>query len=277
MVRIVTDSTADIPEDLAQEYDIAVVPAIINFGMETFREGVDITRSQFYSKLVSSPHFPTTSQPSAGEFAEAYAHASRDGHEVLAIHLGAAFSGLFNTARLAAEMNPRTPVTLFDTGLLSMGTGILVLEAAQAAKRGDSLDEILEMLKALRPRTHVIAALDTVEFLRRGGRLTHFNAALAKILSIRPVIHVHEGQLNQMARTRHREASLQRLVEIVGTFAPFGQLVALHAAAPEEAALIAERTSHLNSGHKPAIIEAGAVIGAHIGPGALGFAWITKQ
>lgn len=277
MIRIVTDSTADIPAELAEEHGIIVVPAIVNFGMETFREGSDITRAQFYSKLVSSPHFPTTSQPSAGEFAEAYVQASREGHKVLSIHLGAAFSGLFGAAQLAADMNPHIPVTLFDTGLLSMGTGLLVLQAAEAAQRGASLEEILEMLKSMRKRTHVVAALDTVEFLRRGGRITSLNAALARILSIRPVIHVHGGQLHQLARTRHRQRSLRRVVDIAKTFAPFSRIVVLHTAALQEAASVAERISHLNSGVKPAIIEAGSVIGTHTGPGAVGFACATSQ
>lgn len=276
MIRIVTDSTADIPEELAQEHDIVVVPAIVTFGTETFREGVDITRAQFYSKLVSSPHFPTTSQPSAGEFAEAYARAGREGHDVLGIHLGSTFSGLFGTARLATEMNPDIRVTLFDTGLLSMGTGLLVLEAARAARRGASLGAILEMLHSMRRRTHVIAALDTVEFLRRGGRLTSLNAALARILGIRPVVHVHEGMLEQLARTRHRASSLQRLVEIADAFAPMAHLVVLHTAAVDEASAVAEKLSHLNSGVKPAIIEAGSVIGTHTGPGAVGLACVTE-
>ncbi len=277
MIRIVTDSTADIPRELAQAHGIAVVPAIVNFGMETFREGVDITRGQFYSRLMSTPDIPTTSQPSAGEFAEAYAYASRDGYEVLAIHLGSAFSGLFNTARLAAEMSPHIPVTLFDTGLLSMGSGLLVLEAAEAAEQGASLEQILETLSSMRRRTHVIATLDTVEYLRRGGRLTSLNAALARILSIRPVIHVYDGELQQLARTRHREASLRRVADIAAAFAPFDRFVVLHTAALEEASSFAERISYLNSGVKPAIIEAGSVIGTHTGPGAVGFACVTKQ
>ena len=277
MVKIVTDSTADIPSELAKQNGILVVPAILSFGLESFREGVDISTSEFFARLAASETLPTTSQPSVGEFMEAYASASGSGEEVLAIHLASAFSGLFGTAKLAAEMSPQVPITIFDSGLLSMGMGLMVLEAARAAQQGLAMNDLLRLLNSMKPRTRVIAVLDTLEYLRRGGRLTRVSATLGKILSIRPVIQVYDNQLTQLVRTRHRQNSLDRLLQIAETHVPFDRLVVLHAAAPDAASSVADRLSHLNSGSIPAIIEAGSVIGTHAGPGAVGFACITKE
>lgn len=277
MVRIVTDSTSDIPRELAHEHGIRIVPAIVNFGLESFREGVDISTGEFFARLVASPTLPTTSQPSVGEFMRAYAEAAESGEPVLAIHLGSTFSGLFSTAHLASESMPERTVTLYDSGSLSMGLGLMVLEAARAARKGARLEQLIHLLDSLKPRTRVIAVLDTLEYLRRGGRLTRISAALGRILSIRPVIQVFDNRLEQLARTRHRDNSLRRLLEIAQLHAPFDHLVVLHAAAAEVADWVATRLAHLNFGVKPAIIEAGSVIGTHAGPGAVGFACIAKR
>jgi len=277
LVRIVTDSTSDIPRELAREHGIHIIPAIVNFGLESFREGVDISTGEFFARLVASPTLPTTSQPSVGEFMQAYAEAGRSGEPVLGIHLGSTFSGLFSTAQLASESMPEHNVTVYDSGLLSMGLGLMVIEAAKAARQGAHLEQLIHLLDNLKPRTRVIAVLDTLEYLRRGGRLTRISATLGRILSIRPVIQVFENRLEQLARTRHRENSLRRLLEIAQTHAPFDHLVVLHAAAAEAADWIAARLAHLNFGAKPAIIEAGSVIGTHAGPGAVGFACIARR
>ncbi|MDH7489816.1 MAG: DegV family protein [Anaerolineae bacterium] len=277
MVKIVTDSTADIPRELAQEHDIRVVPAIVNFGLESFREGVDISTSEFFARLVASPTLPTTSQPSVGEFMEAYAEAGRSGEPVLGIHLGSTFSGLFSAAQLASESMPERNVTVYDSGLLSMGLGLMVIEAAKAARKGARLEQLIRLLDSMKPRTRVIAVLDTLEYLRRGGRLSRISATLGRILSVRPVIQVFDNRLEQLARTRHRENSLRRLLEIAQAHAPFDHLVVLHAAAAEVADWLATHLSRLNSGVKPAIIEAGSVIGTHAGPGAVGFACVAKR
>ncbi len=277
MVRIVTDSTSDIPRELAREHGIHVVPAIVNFGLESFREGVDISTGEFFARLVASPTLPTTSQPSVGEFMEAYAQAGQSGEPVLGIHLGSTFSGLFGAAQLASESLAERNVSVYDSGLLSMGLGLMVLEAAKAARKGATLEQLIHLLNSLKPRTRVIAVLDTLEYLRRGGRLTRISATLGRLLSIRPVIQVFDNRLEQLARTRHRENSLHRLLEIAQTHAPFDHLVVLHTAAAEVADWFATRLSRLNSGVKPAIIEAGSVIGTHAGPGAVGFACITKR
>ncbi len=277
MVKIVTDSTADIPRELAQQHDIRVVPAIVNFGLESFREGVDISTSEFFSRLVASPTLPTTSQPSIGEFMEAYAEAGRGGEPVLGIHLGSTFSGLFSAAQVASQSMPERNVTVYDSGMLSMGLGLMVIEAAKAARKGARLEQLLHLLDSMKPRTRVIAVLDTLEYLRRGGRLSRISATLGRILSVRPVIQVFDNRLEQLARTRHRENSLRRLLEIAQSHAPFDHLVVLHAAAAEVADWLATHLSRLNSGVKPAIIEAGSVIGTHAGPGAVGFACVVKR
>lgn len=277
MVRIVTDSTADIPRHMALEHDIRVVPAIVNFGLKSFREGVDISTSEFFSRLVASPTLPTTSQPSVGEFMEAYAEAAQSGEPVLGIHLGSTFSGLFSAAQLASQSMPERSVTVYDSGLLSMGLGLMVIEAAKAARKGASLEQLIHLLDSMRLRTRVIAVLDTLEYLRRGGRLSRISATLGRILSVRPVIQVFDNRLEQLARTRHRENSLRRLLEFAQKHAPFDHLVVLHTAAAEVADWFATHLSRLNSGVKPAIIEAGSVIGTHTGPGAVGFACVARR
>jgi DegV family protein with EDD domain len=184
-VRIVTDSTCDLPAETIARYDIRVVPLYINVGKESFLDGIDITREEFYTRLPGFPEHPTTAVPSPQKFHAIYDALAEEGAtEVLSIHISTALSAVVNVAILAAQETTSVPVTVFDSRQLSLGTGFLVETAAKLAAAGSSIAEIQEMLDAQIKRTHVFAVIDTLEFLRRSGRMNSFIANIGTLIQL---------------------------------------------------------------------------------------------
>ena len=185
-IRIVTDSTCDLPEQIAAQYGIAIVPLYINFGLESYLDGIDLSREEFYARLPDCDLPPTTAVPGPQRFLQAYQKLAGEGAtEILSIHISRSLSAAVDTARLAAR-EASTPVTVFDSGSLSLGTGFLVWAAAEAAAQGHAVDEILALIREQAQRTHVFAALDTLEFLRRSGRMSRVMATLGSWLQMKP-------------------------------------------------------------------------------------------
>ena len=182
-IRIVTDSTCDLPEEIAAQLGITIVPLYINFGGESYLDGVDLSREAFYARLPDCDPPPTTAMPGPQMFLKAYEKLSDEGAtEILSVHISKSLSAVVDTAHLAAR-EASTPVTVFDSGLLSLGLGFLVQAAAEAAAQGRPMDEIIALIKEQRRRTHVFAALDTLEFLRRSGRMNRVMATLGKLVA----------------------------------------------------------------------------------------------
>jgi DegV family protein with EDD domain len=277
-IRIVTDSTCDLPPHIIAKYGIHVVPLYINTGRQGYLDGVDISREEFYTRLPDFPEHPTTAVPSIGRFTAAYNTLADEGAtEVLSIHISSALSGVMDMARLAADSSESVHVTVIDSHQLSLGTGFLVLTAAEMAAAGKSVSEIMEALRSQIQRTHVIAALDTVEFLKRSGRMNKYVATFASILQIKPILTMFDGKPGT-EKVRTRERAVKRLLEILESFGKLEKIAIVHTHATLDR--LAE-FQKIAASHLPKVDiltqDITPVIGAHIGPGAIGFAIVRAN
>lgn len=276
MINIVTDSTSDIPPDMARELNITVIPVHVIFGEESFDDGVTITREDFYRRLKTTKVLPTTSTPSIGEFAEVY---QRVGGEIVSIHVAAKWSSLLNVAQLGAELAPDARITFFDSGKLAMGLGWQVILAARAAQQGKSATDIVQVLQAAKPRVRLFAALDTLEFLRRSGRVNTLLARFGQLLSIKPIIDVGDGEVSMVDRVRTRHAAVDRIREITRQLGPLQSLAVLHTSNYETARVLADEfAATIPQLREPIIVcEATTAVGTHVGPNGLGIAAIVAE
>ncbi len=277
-IKIVTDSTCDLPTDVVSNLGITVVPLYINVGQASYLDGIDISREEFYRRLPDFEHHPQTASPGPEMFRETYEQlADKGADEILSIHISISLSGTLNTAQLAAEATDAVPVTVLDSGQLSMGTGFLIEAAARAAEAGRSLGEIVEMLKDLGKRTHLFAALDTLEFLQRSGRMNWAVSKIGSLLRIKPLLTMHDGNPDvQKVRTERR--AIQQLIDMLEDLAPLEKIALVHTHAPERLKVLRERARELFPGEiEPIEVEVTPVIGAHIGPGAAGFTCVSAK
>lgn len=275
-IKIVTDSTCDLPKKIVADLDITVVPLYINVGQESYLDEVDMSRQEFYEQL---PHFddhPQTASPGPEMFRDTYERLAEEGaDEVLSIHISVSLSGTLNTAQLGAEAADGVPVTVFDSGQLSMGTGFLVEAAAKMAAAGHSLVEIIQALKEKGQRTHLFAGLDTLEFLQRSGRMNWAVSKIGSLLKIKPLLTMHDGEPG-VQRVRTDKRAMQRLLDLLTELAPLEELALVHTNAPQKIQELRERARHLfPEGKDPVEVDVTPVIGTHIGPGAAGFACVS--
>jgi len=277
LVKIVTDSTADIPTELAAELEITIVPCNVHFGLETYRDGLDLSKEAFYTKLKTSSTLPTTSAPAAGLFEATYRKLTSETDQILSIHLASALSAIYNSAYLGAEAISDVGITLIDSGQASMGLGWLVIAAARAAQEGRSLAEIVALLEDMMPWVRVFAALDTLEYLQKGGRVGKAVAVLGTLLNIKPLIEIRDSAVLPLERVRTRRKSIQRLIELVAALGPLEELAVLHSNAPQEAQRLAEELSFLHPLERILIAEVGVIIGTHAGPNGLGVACVVAH
>ena len=277
-VRIVTDSTCDLPAETIARYGIHVVPLYINVGKEGYLDGVDMTRAEFYHRLPTFPHHPSTAVPSTERFRAAYNTLADEGaSEVLSIHISIALSAVVDVARLAARETTSVPVTVIDSHQLSLGSGFLVETAAKMAAAGSSAAEIEVALNAQIQRSHVFAALDTLEYLKRSGRMNKYLAGFATLLQLKPILTMHNGKPGT-ERVRTRDRAMRRLVEMLAAVGPVARIAIVHAhALPERIAELRALAAHLLPQGDILTEEITPVIGAHIGPGALGFAVVSAS
>jgi DegV family protein with EDD domain len=250
----------------------------INVGVDSYLDGVDISREQFYEKLPQFEVHPTTSVPAPGQFVQTYERLAAEGAtQILSIHLSSSLSAVANSARLAADEVDSVPITIVDSGNLTLGTGLLALSAARAVGKGRTLDEVVALLDNQVPRTYCFAALDTLYFLRRSGRLTRFQASLGALLQVKPVLTMNNGAFD-MERVRTRKGALARVMELLEGLGPLEELAVVHTHAADEAGLLRDKAKHLfPDAGSTLFAEVTPVIGAHIGPGAVGFVAVTAQ
>jgi DegV family protein with EDD domain len=268
LVRVVTDSNSDLPAELVARYHIVVVPSVLNIEGKSYLDGIDISRTEFYQRLPKLNPLPTTAAPASASFEAAYRSCGEA--EVVAIHLSASFSALYNAARLGAEPLG-SQVTLVDSQQASMGMGWQVLAAAEAAEAGSSREDVLRAVYATHERVRLYAALDTIEYLRRGGRASLLSARLGDLLQIKPLLEVRAGQVSALARVRTRQKAREEMAARVEALGPLARLAVLHTNCPEDAAAMAQRLAP-RAQQPPVVVEATAVIGTHVGPGAIGIA-----
>ena len=277
-IRIVTDSTNDLPAELVDEYDINVIPMYVNFGERSFQDGIDITRQDFYTQLPDSDPFPTTAAPGIDQFTAVYEELMVAGaDEILSIHISASLSAVMDVAQKAAEKFTGIPVTVFDSDQLSLGTGFQARKAAQAAGEGLSMQEILELLQDQSSRTHVFAALNTLEFLMRSGRMNSVMAGLGSLLQVKPILTMHAGTPGA-ERVRTKERAINRLLELASDLGTLEELALVHTNAGEAADELWQKANHLHPAEaSPLSVDVTPVLGAHLGPGAVGFALIAQE
>jgi DegV family protein with EDD domain len=269
-VKIVTDSVADIPSQIVQELGISIIPVLVRFGEETYRDGIDMTSDQFYERLVHSQVMPVTSVPSLDMFARTYARLAEETDEILAIMLSAKLSGLYNAALQSASlMESKCRIEVVDSKLAVMAQGFVVIEAARAARDGAGLDEILEIVNRNIPRADMRAALDTLEYLHRGGRIGKAQAFMGSVLKINPIITVKDGLVEPVNRVHSRAKAIDSLYNFTASYSHIDGLAVEDAACPEESDLLVERLSAIFPKEQILRSRTTPVIGAHTGPGLL--------
>ena len=270
-IGLVTDSTSDLPADLVMQHNIEVVPAILIMGDKTYTDGEGISRQEFYRRLPDLPVPPTTASPSVGSFIERYERLFRGGIDrILSIHAPNALSGIFNAARLAAETFGEK-VHVLDSGQVTLGLGFQVLMAAEAIARGAVLDDVLSLVASLRERVRVVALLDTLEYIRRSGRVSWVGARIGELLNLKLLIELRQGIVERLGQVRTRAQGIVHLTEILQSWGPLERLAVLHTNAEAAARqLLADIKPNLPI--PPLVINVTTIIGTHVGPNGLGFA-----
>lgn len=275
-VRVLTDSTCDLPAELITRLRISVLPIYIHIGNADFLDGIDITREEFFRNLPVYQHHPTTAVPSPAKFHALYdALADEGATEVLSIHISASLSGIIDVARIAAAETKSTAVTVFDSRQLSLGTGFLVQTAAELAMQGLSVKDILPVLEGQILRTHVAAGLDTLQFLRRSGRMNGAVSTIGELLQIKPLLTMYNG-VSGVERVRTRQKAIARLAEMIHLHSPLEKIGFLHSGAVQSAVGLKDQVQHLLATSKVWLEMINPVLGAHIGPGAVGFALVSS-
>jgi DegV family protein with EDD domain len=247
------------------------------FGSESYRDGVELSRQEFYEKLKETRTIPTTGTPHPAVYEEAYRRMAKVDDEIVSIHLAANLSALHDVALVAAQNVPDHKVFVLDSGQVTMGCGWMAIAAAQAARQGKTAEQIVALVEGMKERTHVLAVLDTLDYIYRGGRVSWVQAMVGTLMRIKPLIDVHQGQILLLERTRTRVRSIRRLLERVAALGRLERAMALHTNAPEPANQVADELAVLIPGWDRMIAPAGVTIASHAGPGALGVACVTER
>lgn len=269
-IRILTDSTADIPADEAQAHGITIVPLTVFFGEEAYRDGVDLDNAGFYRKLQASKDLPRTSQPSPAQFQEQYQRLLEDGAEgILSIHLSSKLSGTYQSACTArdmlAEAGNTIPIEVLDTLSISVGMSRAILRAADAAREGRSMQELKALVADELARTRILAVLDTLEFLKRGGRIGNAQALLGNMLSVKPIVSLRDGEVVRVEQPRTRSKAYVRIAQLVGEMGKI-EHISIAEASEDVGQQLAEAIRSVYSGELT-FYKLGAVLGTHTGPG----------
>lgn len=279
-LRIVTDSTCDLPNETAERLGVEVIPLNIHIGERAFLDGVDLSRDEFYEQLPNYQPHPTTAAPGPDVFEQAYERlAERGATAILSIHISETLSATVHSARIAAQEYTRIPVTALDSGQLSLGLGFLVEKAAEMAKAGKKMEEVMAGLQEWMKRTYVFASLKTLEYLRRSGRMNFALATFGELLQLKPLLHMNAGKATAHRIRTHKRA-LERLMEWLEEYAPYENLAVVHAGARAEAEVLYQAVRAYFPNEKARevqIVQITPVLGAHLGIGALGFACISKK
>jgi DegV family protein with EDD domain len=270
-VRIVTDSTADIPPEIVDELGIIVVPLQVTFGDESYRDGVDLPPDTFYRRLAKSAVLPTTSQPSVAAFEEAYDEACHDSDSILSIHLSSALSGTYNSALIARDsFRNRCSIEVLDSRLVSMALGFVAISCARMAQSGASLRDLTSHAKRMIPNVHILFLVDTLEYLQKGGRIGRAQAFLGTLLNVRPLLKIEDGEVRPAEKVRTRAKAIDRLVEFADLFSDITDISVVYSTTPDDAEFIVQRLGSRIPRDRAIISQLGAVIGTHTGPGTLG-------
>jgi fatty acid kinase fatty acid binding subunit len=275
MIRIVTDSACDLPAELYEKHNITVVPINIQFGTETYEDGITIDRPTFFRKIRELGVLPTTSQPSAGQFERYYNRLAEEGAtDLVSIHVTAKLSGTYQSADLARKMVAgRVQVYPFDSACGSVGQGFMALEAARMAEAGESVSDILARLDTIRSRISLVLTLKDLRYAQMSGRVGKLQGSLASLLNIKPIVILEDGLIDVAEKVRTRRKAIGRMIEIVaeqvGTSQPV-HLASIHAEAPEEGRLLLEQAKSIFNCRETFLSNLTTTLVVHFGPGTLG-------
>ena len=270
-VKIVTDSTADLPPDVIESLGITVLPLIIQMGQKSLRDGIDVNAQDFSERLMRVTTPPTTSSPTLRQFEEIFAELTKGGGEVVAIHVSSKLSQTFrNATRAAAPLLGRSKIVVIDSQLITVGLGMLVTAAALAAADGASLDEVVKLVRGMIPRIYIGFFVETLDFLERGGRIGKAQAMLGTMLNIKPLLILEEGEIVALEKVRTRGKAIEKLVEFISEFTRIERMVILHSTTPEDVHLLIEQINLVLPNMNIKIEQYGPVIATHLGPNALG-------
>ena len=278
-VRVVTDSVSDLPRDIADDLGITIVPANVHFGTQVFKDGVDLTTDEFFERLFDGPDFPTTSQPSVGEFADAYRRVAEDADAIVSVHVSSKVSGTFNSAVQGAEAaDVSCSIEVLDTLQASMGVGLVAMAAARVANSGGSVEEVVEVANSGIARSQCVALLDTLEYLQRGGRIGKARALVGTLLKIKPLIAVQDGEVHDFAKERTRRKAVARLERAARDFSPLASASVMYSTTRDEADSLAESIRPLMAGGEdPLVARFGPALGTYVGPDSLGLTVLSAE
>ncbi|GAB4498629.1 MAG: DegV family protein [Anaerolineales bacterium] len=272
---IVTDSTADLPPEILAQYQIGVIPTYLVMEGTSLPDGAALDRAEFYRQLPTMPQHPTTAAPSVGEITALFEKFLQHGYtQIVAIHLSSTLSNTCNHARVAAQAFAGR-VQVLDSRQISLGLGFQVLAAARAAQRGETVTQIVETANRIRERVHVVAMLDTLEYVRRSGRVSWARATLGNLLQIKPFVELRDGEVLRLEQARTRHKGLARLLYRLQTLQPLSQLGLLHSNAEQDARAILHQLQP-ELAEPPLLVQVTPVLGNHVGPNGVGFAAVTR-
>lgn len=277
-VRIVTDSPSDVPPHLLEKYQIEVIPVYINFGAESYLDNESsLPRAEFYRRLKIGHPMPTTAASSEGDAERLMRDILKDADHVVAVHIAPSISSEFNSSRLAAEAIGNDKVFVFDSGSLSLGSGWLAIIAAEKAAEGADPQTILSTLKSAKERLRVWAFVDSLEYLRRSGRVNWLRASVGALLDIKPIILLSGGEVKQVGRVRTAKNAFNVLVDNCRQWSPLERLGVLHTAYPQGGEALRDALADIAPPDQTLLVDVSAAIGTHLGPRALGIAAIRKS
>lgn len=276
-IHIISDSASDIPVDIAERLNIDIVPLTIRFGDEEFVDRFELTPAEFWAKCKASPVLPETAAPSPGAFQAAYEKAKAAGADgVLAVTLGSKLSATHQSATLAAQaVADHFPVKVLDTDAVTMAEGMIAIDLAERAQAGATLDELYSKGVELAGKTGVAGTIDTLEHLIKGGRLKGAKAIFGSVLSIKPLLELRDGVVEEAGRARTRSKAFAALVEKASAAGPLDRIAVSHGNS-SDVEVIAELLRAIPSTHPLIVTDIGSTVGTHGGPGIVGVSWIRQ-
>ena len=276
-IRIVTDSSCDLPSGLIEQYGIRVLPCYVVVDDQTFKDGVEIQADDFYRRLLADGRTPTTAQPTPSDFQTVYRELVGQGDQIISIHVSSKLSGTLNSAQQAkASLNDGSAVEIIDSQLASIPLGLAVLDAAIMASKGGSVHDIAGQIRQSIGLHHGLFALDTLEYLQKGGRIGKARAFMGSVLHVKPILRLQDGEAHPVERPRNRERAMRRLVELAQELAPVRRLAVIYSTDSDRMAELKQGLTGILPADQ--IIESrfGSTLGTYIGPDALGVA-VTQE
>jgi DegV family protein with EDD domain len=275
-VAIVIDSTAFMPRPLLDSYGISVVPNLVHWGTESYRDGVDIQPSEFFERLKTDPVMPTTSVASVGEVRDVYARAAETAEAVVGVHISTKLSGTYSAAVQAKAMLPDARIEIVDSQSTAMALGFVALMAARAAADGASVEQVVEAARNAIPHVGLLFTVDTLDYLRRGGRIGGASAFIGNLMDVKPILELKDARVEPMERARSKKKAVARILEVIAERvqgkAPI-RLATIHAAANDEARALLDAATDRLGAVEAILAEASPTVAVHAGPGTVGLAW----